>query len=132
MPLDNIEPFDEHRKSKAEDLRMRVKLAFRALRKKHYLAEQNFLCCRTCATAAMQLQCSQFAHHAAKTGDPPKVGFVYYTADDENYLHANLMVHVSWHGQADEVRSALEAEGLSVDWDGADATRMLVKIPIIH
>lgn len=95
-------------------------LAFRALRKKGYLARQNFMCCGGCAGSALGDRWEQ------KHGkDVPAKG-VYYHRQDNERIPDTCETYLGWGGDGEEICAALREQGLRVEWDGTEMQRILV------
>jgi hypothetical protein len=104
----------------------RISAAFKALRKLGYVARQNFMCCGSCAGAAIAEDVER------KGGNPDTAKSVYYhqqcndafrsgrycDGDLTRDLHGVLYLH--WQGDAAEIIAALRAQGLKVEHDGSN------------
>jgi hypothetical protein len=88
--------------------------AFEALRKKGYFARQNFLCCQSCAWSAMTDE------QAEKT--------VFYHQQDADDLRERGTCHLAWSGNGQEIVDVLKENGVEVDWDGSDSTRIKITV----
>lgn len=93
-------------------IRESIKAAFRRLRKLGYEAHMDWWCCQTCGCAAL------------KAGT---VNYVFYHDQDAAAFgrDGNLGgdrggLYLAWGGDGNVIRSALEDEGLSVEWNGKD------------
>jgi Domain of unknown function (DUF6891) len=102
-----------------------ITAAFKKLRAAGYIARQNYLCCGSCASAAIG------AYVREKGGDPDAAKAVYYHRqanecwDGEGNLNARgsgcrSELWMCWSGDGATIVAALKAEGLEVEWDGSD------------
>ena len=71
--------------------------AFKELRKLGYFARQNFLCCQSCAWAAVPM-------------DAKKV--VFYHRQDTEELNKTGECYLAWSGDRDEIAEVLERNGV--------------------
>jgi hypothetical protein len=88
--------------------------AFKALRKKGYFARQNFWCCQSCAWSAMTDE------QANKT--------VFYHRQDADDLRDSGTCHLAWSGNGQEIVDVLKENGVEVDWNGGDGTRIKITV----
>jgi hypothetical protein len=88
--------------------------AFDELRKHGYFAKEDFWCCQTCGWAAIPDEQADKA--------------VFYHNQDTERLQETGELYLCWSGDGQEIKTILEAEGLTVEWDGTDNTRILVKV----
>jgi dienelactone hydrolase len=122
-----------------EDVRFRLTRAFAVLRSRGYVARQHYMCCSSCAGAALAGQLQErvpegfrgavFYHaqdaealaHKATTRDPLSlcVRFGPVIVDDVEYGLSKAQV-------GREVEEVLCAEGLTVSWDGDPETTIEV------
>jgi hypothetical protein len=104
----------------------RLERAFAALELDGIVARQNFTCCQSCGLDKID----------EELGDPPARGFVFYHWQDLERAvkgHGLYLTHGAADGEAASainvgktVASALELEGLKVEWDGSAENRILV------
>ena len=87
--------------------------AFRALRKQGYFARQNFWCCTSCGLYAVP-------EDKAET-------FVFYHRQDADRLAETGATYLAWAGDPAVIRSAFECAGMTVEHDGSEAKKFLVK-----
>jgi hypothetical protein len=85
--------------------------AFRALRKKGYIAKQNFMCCQSCALAELPEGTEKY---------------VFYHRQDNTQLIRTGSCHLAWGGDGKAIVDVLEAEGLLTSWDGSPHSRILI------
>ena len=71
--------------------------AFKELRKLGYFARQNFMCCQSCAWAAVPM-------------DAKKV--VFYHKQDADQLNETGECCLAWSGDRDEIAEVLERNGV--------------------
>lgn len=88
--------------------------AFRALRKKGYFARQDFWCCQNCGWAAMTDEQAQKA--------------VFYHRQDTQRLREDGTCYLAWSGDGNEIVQTLRDNGITVDWDGTDDTRIKITL----
>lgn len=100
------------------EFRKRLTRAFIFLRRNGYFASHNFACCRSCSWDEIEWE---EADHA-----------VFYHDQDEASAAETGDVYLVWQGDAELIREALEVEGLIVEHDGTEATRILVKMPLFE
>lgn len=92
---------------------------FRELRKKDILALQNFTCCLTCGTYAMEERIKQEGYK----------GWVFYHAQDKEYYDKKGMVYLAF-SDAVTGRTAydeLRKHGLKAVWDFDESKRICVE-----
>lgn len=120
------------------EMKKKLNAAFRALRKRGYIARQSFSCCLTCAGCEL----SGMLKEAHETGKPLPRGAVYYHRQDAERLRetGRSMLRygrVEWWGGdgeapalttplstdqvAVEVMEELERAGVPAKWDGDTA-----------
>ena len=96
----------------------RLNDAFKSLRKRGFVARQNYWCCQSCGWAAV--------------GDEPKNVIFYHKQDAEAIVDGKLVgtLYVahrfSEQSKGWEVCAELAKNGLYVNWDGSDDTRIAV------
>jgi hypothetical protein len=90
-----------------------ITTAFTALRKLGYFARQRFQCCQSCGWAAVPEEA------AGKV--------VFYHQQDASRLKEGGDLYLAWSGSADEICSALEAQGLTVVKPANANSRIIVK-----
>jgi hypothetical protein len=88
--------------------------AFKALRKKGYFARQNFWCCSTCAWSAM-------------TDEQIKKA-VFYHRQDADDLREIGSCYLAWSGNGHEIVEVLKENGIEVDWNGSNVTRITITV----
>jgi hypothetical protein len=86
---------------------------FKALRSLGYLARQDFKCCQSCAWYEIPEEKSD------------KV--VFYHRQDKQHLMQYGDCYLSWSGDGNEICYTLRSFGLTVEWDGSNSSRILVK-----
>lgn len=141
--------YEERRRREKEQFdaafaaKAKINKVFAALRKKGFMARQNFMCCSTCA-------CSRAAHDVETLlveGKPAPQGAIFYTKQSGFFngrpgsrgtkvqkmrltygqvytKHGALGVDTKKAGEL--LRDLLEAEGLHVEWDGDPEKSMLI------
>jgi len=102
----------------SKDIKQRVNKAFRILRKDGVIARQNFMCCSSCATAALEPIWK-------KTG---KTKIVYYHKQDGESFNKGYNLTIRYGHSSDDkdktrdlgihVTNILVFVGLVYDWDG--------------
>lgn len=105
-------------------LRERLRKAFTELRKDGILAEENFSCCTTCATAEL----------GTKINDQKALGGIYWNQQDEADLrrHGPPLMIGFVDGSASGVEVAKRAvlafseAGLNVRWEGSERRKIEV------
>lgn len=95
-------------------LKRNLNRAFAQLRKLGYTAKQNFWCCQTCAWHDLTDE------EAKKT--------VFYHSQDNDDLKENGTCHLAWAGNGEEIVKVLKDNGIKVDWDGSENTRIKIDI----
>ncbi len=102
----------------ADAVRPKVNRAFRALRKGNLICRMSFSCCMGCACAELDPMVK-----ARKAR-----GAVYFHKQDDSSFRKGHDLYIryasagkddlkGWKAIGDEVKAALEAEGLVVEWD---------------
>jgi len=100
----------EKTKTLPETDRERVKAAFADLRKRGYACRMNFMCCGSCANAAMHDKHPDKPHvYWHRQGD---------IAFEDGYLTSTLYLH--WSGDGYEIAAVLRDWGLVVEWQESD------------
>lgn len=84
--------------------------AFRALRKLGYFARQNFLCCQSCAWAAVPEDKAERA--------------VFYHSQDNSNLQKYGETYLAWAGDGNEIVRILNENGVQTEWDGSTNQRI--------
>lgn len=87
----------------------KLNLAFKQLRKAGYFARQNFLCCQSCACAAIPDDVEKYVFYHAQDNDDKKEGLPFF---------------VAWRGVGKEIVSIFESNGINVNWDGDEGIRI--------
>ena len=92
--------------------------AFKELGKKGYFCRQSFWCCQSCGCAAVP--------------DEAKNKFVFYHKQDADSIKSGILVREMYltHGEGGdgyEIVSILKKHGLNAEWNGNNATRILIK-----
>jgi hypothetical protein len=111
----------------ADAVRPKVARAFKALRKGNLICRMRFSCCMGCACAELEPMVK-----ARKAR-----GAVYFHKQDDSGFRKGQDLYVrysvanddeaEWAALGAEVKAALEAEGLVVEWDGSVHTAICVK-----
>lgn len=100
--------------------KIRIRNAFKELRRLGWFARMNFWCCQTCGCAAVP--------------DKAKNKFVFYHKQDAEAINKNTG-NINGHGMymthgeggnGTEIMEVLNKHGLSVTWNGNNDTRILV------
>lgn len=114
-----METFSERQDEKENRYKVtkeQVTKAFKELRKLGYFARQNFLCCQSCGWATVPEEKAD------------KVVF-YHNQDNEAWNSNRILEHdlyLAWSGNASEIRSVFESNGMRVDHDGSQNTRIVI------
>ena len=125
---------DERRRQEAERLqaapvvRKRVRAAFMELRQTGLICRMGFRCCMSCATAELEPMLQKRGLSAA----------VYFHRQDDESFRDGHDLHIrhapldgddteAWKALGYQVVSALEAQGLTVEWDGDIYNTIVVK-----
>lgn len=87
--------------------------SFRELRKNGYFAKQDFMCCQSCGWAAIPDEQTKKA--------------IFYHAQDKADIKEKNEVYLAWRGNGKEIVEIFERNGLIVDWNGSENTRIRVK-----
>ena len=97
--------------------RVKVRTAFKALRKKGYFARMNFWCCQSCGWAAIEEDKADKAvfYHNQDHVD---------AWDTDNNLQNKL--YLCWAGDGKVITEVLTQHGLDVEWEGSDDKRIVV------
>lgn len=112
---------DKRFEEDARAVRAGITKAFRILRKRGYVALQNFMCCQSCAR-------SEIANRFDKKGTPEEDRkLVFYHQQDAVALRETGTVFLAWSGNGWEIAYALRDAGLQVEWDGDPEKRILVR-----
>lgn len=96
----------------ANKIARRIDDAFAALREMGFFAKANHTCCQSCGTAEIP--------------EDKKNAYVFYHMQDTDYLKEDGICYLAWGGCGQTICSALREEGLEVDWDGSEHTRIKV------
>ena len=88
-------------------------LAFKALRSLGYFARQDFMCCQSCAWSEVP------------DGKEDKV--VFYHRQDKQGMLKDGECYLGWAGDGTEICYTLRSFGFTVEWDGSDGNRILIK-----
>ncbi len=86
--------------------------AFKDLRKKGYFARQRFMCCGSCAAAAIPDDKSEKA--------------IYYHAQDYTHMIESNTVYIGWAGNGNEICKVFRDHGFNVIWEGNENVRILI------
>lgn len=85
------------------------------LRRQGYFARSRpIACCQSCGWAEVE-----------RHGKRDKA--IFYHAQDADLLKETGELWLAWSGDGAEIVEALEKRGLDAEWDGDDATRILVR-----
>lgn len=92
--------------------------AFKELRKKDYLAERSYACCRSCANANIPDEYENLC---------------VFTVDyDEKELKDTNSCYLSWSAPEDnpkEIIKELKKVGIKVKWNNNSNTRLFISLP---
>ncbi len=113
----------------------RLDIAFAQLEGKGIMARQNFSCCGTCGAGEIGDEMDQ----ATAAGAPPRGYVFYHRQDTESAVegHGLYLNYGSSRGEESEeaalrigaeIAGALRQQGLQVDWDGAWAKRISIRL----
>lgn len=107
------------------EVKERVKIAFRNLRRFSYVCRMNFTDCSSCATSELDVYLKKH---------PEKMGAVYYHHRNEDDLQHGKILYLSYfrrvyNSEADQMLAndiviELKAAGLNVLWDGSPSTKI--------
>jgi hypothetical protein len=112
---------------KLQEIRAKLTVAFKSLRKQKLVARRNFMCCGSCASAALESVCE---------AKPEILGAVYYTQQAAADFNNGASVYLNYGGvkgrATDEeigklVSIALKAAGVEFEWDGNPSACIKVK-----
>lgn len=103
-------PHDAISRAALEAVRRKLTAAFRALRRRGYVAKQSWQCCGGCGLAAL--------------GDVER--YVFYHKQETELLEHRGRCYLQWGGDGNEIVEALHAAGLRVTWDGSLEHAILV------
>lgn len=98
-------------------LKGKVQTAYKRLRRQGYVCRSTFMCCSGCACYEL----------GAKYGDDHP--YVFFHKQDAERASKGGPLYLAWGGNGDEIADTLREEGLEVEWDGSDLTRILVRLP---
>ena len=96
----------------ANKIARRIDDAFAALRAQGFFAKAHHTCCQSCGTAEIP--------------EDKEDAYVFYHMQDADYLKADGICYLAWGGRGQTICTALREEGLEVDWDGSEHTRIKV------
>lgn len=90
---------------------------FRELRKKGFIARQNYMCCQNCGWASIESEYD--------ITDDSNVVF-YHNQDYEAFEDGNLecTIYLSWNGDGQTIKETFEEFGFNVLWDGTEHQRI--------
>jgi len=111
-----------HRKrthEKYADAKTKVDLLFKALRKKGYIARQNYLCCGSCGAYELG---ELFSKKGIPEGDERKA--VTYCRQSGAHFKECANVYLNWGGNGNEIVQTAHELGIVCDWDGSHASRI--------
>lgn len=116
--------------------RKALSAAFREFRKNGYLARENFACCATCAWTELSCEAADMQRNGQDVH-----GIIYYHGQDADGIEEFGECNIGFggvHGKSDDEVAAddaavgrtlvetLRKHGLSVEWNGSPAVRVLV------
>lgn len=105
-----------------EEIRDRVQGAYKVLRKKGYRCRSNFWCCQTCGWADI----STDKDGKPLVGEDEELKAVFWHNQDTSSAKMGGQLYLAWGGDGEEIVAALEEQGLEVEWDGSERTRIKV------
>lgn len=90
---------------------------FKELRKKGFVARQNYQCCQSCGWASMDSDYD--------VNDDSNIVF-YHGQDADAFENGELihMIYLAWQGDGDLIKKTFESYGFNVDWNGAEHKRI--------
>lgn len=90
---------------------------FKALRKKGFIARQNYMCCQSCGWSSIEIEYD--------INDDSNVVF-YHAQDYEAFNNGNLeyMIHLAWNGDGETIKKTFEEFGFNVVWNGSEHQRI--------
>ena len=96
----------------ANKIARRIDDAFAALRQQGFFAKAHHTCCQSCGLSEIP--------------EDKENAYVFYHMQDADYLKEDGICYLAWGGCGQTICSALREEGLEVDWDGSEHTRIKV------
>jgi hypothetical protein len=100
-----------------KEMHQRIRNAFVELRTKYgFFARMNFWCCQSCAWADI---------------DDAKTNVVFFHNQDNDNLNENATCYLAHRGDAALAVKILKKHNISVEWDGSEDSRILIKHPDI-
>ena len=97
--------------------RQRLTRGFALVRRRGYVAKQNWQCCLGCGLAALPEGTTKY---------------VFYHAQDAKRMDQTSSVYLAWGGYGYEIRQCFLEAGLAVTWEGREDQRVLVSLPPSH
>lgn len=90
---------------------------FKALRKKGFIARQNYMCCQSCGWASIESEYD--------ITDDSNVVF-YHNQDYNAFKDGNLeyIIYLAWSGDGQTIKETFEEFGFNVLWDGSEHKRI--------
>lgn len=115
----------------------RINAAFKAMRKHGIVARMNYQCCSSCGWAALEIDYPKF-------DDDNDTAVFYHRQDAESFdergnlrtgkywnshnelVERTIDLYLAWMGDGETIVHFLQAQGLTVKWDGSSNTRIAV------
>ncbi|WP_442637788.1 DUF6891 domain-containing protein [Rossellomorea marisflavi] len=94
---------------------------FKDLRKEGFVARQNLACCQSCAWSEVDVM-------EDKKGKTFENVVFYHRQDAESFdtktKNLQSTLFLAWRGDSSTIVKVIRKNGLKVDWDGSDFTRI--------
>jgi hypothetical protein len=98
------------------ELKEKLTVVFRELRKKGWFAKKNHTCCQSCGW---------YETSKEHTGKDYK-NIVFYHRQDSARIDETSQVHLAWSGNPLELLTECIKQKLMIEWDGSENTRIMV------
>lgn len=93
---------------------------FKEFRKEGFIARQDYLCCNSCATSALE----------ADYNVDENSSYVFYHGQDADAFENKMLtrtLYLGWQGNGKKLVEIIKAHGFQVDWDGTEERKIGVK-----
>lgn len=101
------------------EAKQKVNELFKALRKKGYIAKQNYLCCGSCGAYELG---QYFSAKGIPEGDQRKA--VTYCRQSGQHFKETANVYLNWGGDGHEIVATAVGLGIPFIWDGTKEQRI--------